>query len=88
MEEKGRIVNWCSQVEVLSHKAVGCFVTHCGWNSTIESIVSGIPMVAFPQWTDQLTNAKLIEDLWKTGIRIIYKCCLYIEIAFSVKTSK
>ncbi|KAK4283038.1 hypothetical protein QN277_000040 [Acacia crassicarpa] len=68
--EKGKIVNWCSQVEVLSHRAVGCFVTHCGWNSTIESLVSGIPMVAFPQWTDQLTNAKLIEDMWKTGTRV------------------
>ncbi|KAI9084191.1 hypothetical protein K1719_033862 [Acacia pycnantha] len=68
--EKGKIVNWCSQVEVLSHRAVGCFVTHCGWNSTIESLVSGIPMVGFPQWTDQVTNAKLIEDMWKTGTRV------------------
>ncbi|XP_054785781.1 phloretin 4'-O-glucosyltransferase-like [Prosopis cineraria] len=70
LEERGKIVNWCSQVEVLSHSAVGCFVTHCGWNSTIESLVSGVPMVAFPQWIDQGTNAKLIEDLWKTGTRV------------------
>ncbi|KAK4283039.1 hypothetical protein QN277_000041 [Acacia crassicarpa] len=70
LEEKGKIVNWCSQVEVLSHRAVGCFVTHCGWNSTIEALVSGIPMVAFPQWSDQATNAKLTEDMWKTGRRV------------------
>jgi len=66
----GKIVKWCSQVEVLSHSSLGCFVTHCGWNSTLESLGSGVPMVAFPQWTDQTTNAKLIEDLWKTGVRM------------------
>lgn len=66
----GKIVKWCSQVEVLSHSSVGCFVTHCGWNSTTESLVSGVPMVAFPQWTDQSTNAKLIEDVWKCGVRM------------------
>ncbi|AES71958.1 phloretin 4'-O-glucosyltransferase [Medicago truncatula] len=66
----GKIVKWCSQVEVLSHRSLGCFMTHCGWNSTLESLGSGVPMVAFPQWTDQTTNAKLIEDLWKTGLRV------------------
>ncbi|KAI4317399.1 hypothetical protein L6164_025268 [Bauhinia variegata] len=70
LEEKGKIVKWCSQVEVLSHPSLGCFVTHCGWNSTIESLVSGVPVVAFPQWTDQTTNAKLIEDVWKIGVRV------------------
>ncbi|KAK7318999.1 hypothetical protein RJT34_03708 [Clitoria ternatea] len=70
LEQRGKIVKWCSQVEVLSHPSLGCFVTHCGWNSTLESLVSGIPMVAFPQWTDQKTNAKLVEDVWKTGVRV------------------
>ncbi|XP_050373426.1 phloretin 4'-O-glucosyltransferase-like [Argentina anserina] len=70
LEEHGMIVPWCSQVEVLSHPSLGCFVTHCGWNSTLESLVSGVPVVAFPQWTDQGTNAKLIEDMWKTGVRV------------------
>ncbi|KAF8391901.1 hypothetical protein HHK36_022241 [Tetracentron sinense] len=73
MEEvrrEGMIVPWCSQVEVLSHLSVGCFVTHCGWNSTLESLVAGVPMVGFPQWSDQGTNAKLIEDVWKTGVRV------------------
>ncbi|XVE81232.1 hypothetical protein DITRI_Ditri15bG0046600 [Diplodiscus trichospermus] len=64
------IVPWCSQVEVLSHPSLGCFVTHCGWNSTLESLAAGVPVVAFPQWTDQGTNAKLIEDVWKTGVRV------------------
>jgi UDP:flavonoid glycosyltransferase YjiC (YdhE family) len=63
-------VTWCSQVEVLSHPSLGCFVTHCGWNSTLESLVSGVPVVAYPHWSDQGTNAKLIQDVWKTGVRV------------------
>ncbi|KAF8391902.1 hypothetical protein HHK36_022242 [Tetracentron sinense] len=70
LRREGMIVPWCSQVEVLSHPSVGCFVTHCGWNSTLESLVAGVPMVGFPQWTDQGTNAKLIEDVWKIGVRV------------------
>ncbi|KAL2924022.1 Crocetin glucosyltransferase chloroplastic [Bienertia sinuspersici] len=69
LKQQGLIVPWCSQVEVLSHPSVGCFVTHCGWNSTLESITSGVPMVAFPQWTDQTTNAKLVEDVWEVGVK-------------------
>jgi hypothetical protein len=70
LEEKGMIVTWCSQVEVLSHPSLGCFVTHCGWNSSLESLVSGVPVIGFPQWSDQGTNAKLIQDVWKTGVRV------------------
>ncbi|XP_057486595.1 crocetin glucosyltransferase, chloroplastic-like [Actinidia eriantha] len=70
LEQRGRIVPWCSQVEVLSHPSLGCFISHCGWNSTLESLASGIPVVAFPHWTDQGTNAKLIEDVWKIGVRV------------------
>ncbi|CAN1150467.1 Flavonol 7-O-beta-glucosyltransferase UGT74F1 [Linum perenne] len=69
VEEKGLIVSWCPQLEVLAHEAVGCFVTHCGWNSTLEALSMGVPMVAMPQWTDQPTNAKYIEDVWKMGVR-------------------
>ena len=70
LELRGKIVKWCSQVEVLSHASLGCFVSHCGWNSTMESLVCGVPVVAFPQWSDQKTNAKLIEEVWKTGVRV------------------
>ncbi|KAL5578595.1 hypothetical protein UlMin_011037 [Ulmus minor] len=68
--EKGMVVSWCPQLEVLAHKAVGCFVTHCGWNSTLEALCLGVPMVAIPQWTDQPTNAKFVMDVWRVGIRV------------------
>ncbi|XP_059630865.1 UDP-glycosyltransferase 74E2-like [Cornus florida] len=67
---KGLVVNWCPQLEVLAHRAVGCFVTHCGWNSTLEALSLGVPMVAMPQWTDQATNAKCIVDVWHAGVRV------------------
>jgi len=67
--EKGLVIGWCSQLKVLAHEAIGCFVTHCGWNSTLEALSLGVPMVAMPNWSDQCTNAKLIEDVWKMGIR-------------------
>ncbi|XP_004287162.1 PREDICTED: UDP-glycosyltransferase 74E1-like [Fragaria vesca subsp. vesca] len=70
ISEKGLVVSWCSQLQVLAHKAVGCFVTHCGWNSILEALSLGVPMVAMPQWSDQTTNAKFIEDVWKTGVRV------------------
>ena len=68
--EKGLVVTWCSQLKVLAHKAVGCFVTHCGWNSTLETLSLGVPTIAVPQWSDQITNAKFIVDVWKVGIRV------------------
>ncbi|XVF65873.1 hypothetical protein PTKIN_Ptkin09bG0286000 [Pterospermum kingtungense] len=68
--DKGLIVNWSPQLEVLSNEAVGCFMTHSGWNSTIEALSLGVPMVAMPQWTDQPTNAKFVEDIWKMGVRV------------------
>ncbi|GLT94316.1 hypothetical protein SLE2022_120620 [Rubroshorea leprosula] len=67
--EKGLVVTWCPQLEVLSHKSTGCFVTHCGFNSVLEALSLGVPMVAVPQWTDQPTNAKFVEDVWGVGIR-------------------
>ncbi|KAK9997624.1 hypothetical protein SO802_022310 [Lithocarpus litseifolius] len=68
--ERGLVVTWCPQLEVLSHKAVGCFMTHCGWNSTLEALSLGVPMVVMPQWSDQATNSKCVMDVWKVGIRV------------------
>ncbi|KAK8913808.1 Cyanidin 3-O-rutinoside 5-O-glucosyltransferase [Platanthera zijinensis] len=67
--EKGMEIEWCAQLRVLSHAALGCFVTHCGWNSTAESLVSGVPVVAVGRWADQATNAWMVEREWGVGVR-------------------
>ncbi|KAK8962596.1 Crocetin glucosyltransferase 2 [Platanthera guangdongensis] len=62
------VVSWAPQLEILASGKVGCFVTHCGWNSTMEAIALGVPMVGIPQWTDQKTDAKYIEEVWRVGL--------------------
>ncbi|CAL9213849.1 unnamed protein product [Arabidopsis halleri] len=68
--EKGLIVSWSPQLDVLAHKSIGCFLTHCGWNSMLEGLSLGVPMIGMPHWTDQPTNAKFMEDVWKVGVRV------------------
>lgn len=68
--ETGLVVRWCNQLQVLAHPAVGCLITHCGWNSTLEGLSLGVPMVGVPQWSDQPTNAKFVEELWGVGVRV------------------
>ncbi|KAG6393434.1 hypothetical protein SASPL_147675 [Salvia splendens] len=70
LDKIGKIVTWCSQLEVLTHQSLGCFVTHCGWNSTLGSLSCGVPVVGFPGLADQGTNAKMIEDVWRIGVRV------------------
>ncbi|KAK2651133.1 hypothetical protein Ddye_018622 [Dipteronia dyeriana] len=69
--DQGLVVSWCSQLEVLAHESVGCFVTHCGLNSVFEALSLGVAMVAVPYWADQPTNAKYVEDVCGTGIRAL-----------------
>ncbi|KAJ4906507.1 UDP-glycosyltransferase 74F2 [Raphanus sativus] len=69
-KDKCLVLKWSPQLEVLSNKAIGCFLTHCGWNSTMEALTFGVPMVAMPQWTDQPMDAKYIQDVWEAGVRV------------------
>ncbi|CAN8298308.1 unnamed protein product [Cochlearia groenlandica] len=68
--DKGKIVRWAPQQEVLKHRAVGVFVTHNGWNSTVESVCEGVPMICLPFVWDQLVNARFVSEIWKVGIHL------------------
>jgi hypothetical protein len=67
---RGLVVPWSPQERVLAHVATACFLTHCGWNSTLETVAAGVPVVAFPQWGDQCTDAKFLVDELRMGVRL------------------
>nr|GMD15850.1 UDP-glucose iridoid glucosyltransferase-like [Ipomoea batatas] len=68
--DRGRVVKWAPQQGVLAHPAVGAFMTHCGWNSTLESICAGIPMICRPVFSDQLVTARYLSEVWKVGLEM------------------
>ncbi|KAL2541677.1 UDP-glycosyltransferase 76C1 [Abeliophyllum distichum] len=67
---RGHIVKWAPQLEVLAHPAVGAFWTHNGWNSTLESICAGVPMICMPCFTDQFVNARYVTHVWTVGVQL------------------
>ncbi|KAK3136780.1 hypothetical protein QOZ80_5BG0442360 [Eleusine coracana subsp. coracana] len=69
------ITTWCAQEEVLRHAAVGCFVTHAGWNSACEGVAAGVPMLCWPGFADQYTNARLACHVWGVGARLLLDGC-------------
>ncbi|KAI3971195.1 hypothetical protein MKW92_020245 [Papaver armeniacum] len=73
-KEKGYMVEWAPQEEVLNHRAVGGFFTHSGWNSTLESMVAGVPMVCWPHVADQQINSRYVSEVWKIGMDMKDKC--------------
>ncbi|CAK9163047.1 unnamed protein product [Ilex paraguariensis] len=64
------VPSWAPQVQVLSHGSTGGFLSHCGWNSILESIVYGVPLIAWPLHAEQRTNAALLTDYLKVALRV------------------
>ncbi|KAJ1420549.1 UDP-glycosyltransferase family, conserved site [Sesbania bispinosa] len=70
-KERGLVVrSWAPQVEVLSHESVGGFVTHCGWNSVLEAVVAGVPMIRWPLHAEQHVNRNLMVEEMKVAIGV------------------
>ncbi|RZC72393.1 hypothetical protein C5167_035550 [Papaver somniferum] len=73
-KERGYTVEWAPQEEVLNHSSVGGFFTHSGWNSTLESMVAGVPMVCWPHLADQQINSRYVSEVWKIGMDMKDNC--------------
>ncbi|KAI3831125.1 hypothetical protein MKX03_017229 [Papaver bracteatum] len=63
------VSSWAPQIEILNHKSTGGFLSHCGWNSTLESIVHGVPLIAWPLFAEQTMNAVMLTDYMKVALR-------------------
>ncbi|XP_057763595.1 flavonoid 3-O-glucosyltransferase-like [Arachis stenosperma] len=70
IKDKGKIVSWSPQVEILKHEAIGVCVTHSGWNSIMECMVGGVPMISRPFFGDQKLNTRMMEGRWGVGVPI------------------
>ncbi|KAF7803738.1 7-deoxyloganetin glucosyltransferase-like [Senna tora] len=69
-KDRGFITSWCDQEKVLNHPSIGGFLTHCGWNSLIESLCAGVPMACWPFRGDQPANCSYACTVWEIGIEI------------------
>ncbi|KAH7658733.1 UDP-glucuronosyl/UDP-glucosyltransferase protein [Dioscorea alata] len=69
--KKGFVIRgWAPQLLILNHEAVGGFMTHCGWNSTLEGVCAGLPMITWPLFAEQFYNERLVVDVLKIGVAV------------------
>ncbi|KAJ3692627.1 hypothetical protein LUZ60_011722 [Juncus effusus] len=71
VKQRGKIAKWCNQKKVLAHPSVTCFVSHCGWNSTIEGVTNGLRFLCWPYFADQFANQDYICDMANIGLRVV-----------------
>ncbi|XVE66569.1 hypothetical protein DITRI_Ditri08aG0089100 [Diplodiscus trichospermus] len=69
-EDRGMLASWCSQEQVLKHPSIGGFLSHMGWNSTLESLCSGVPMACWPFFSEQQLNCLFACREWGIGMEI------------------
>ncbi|KAI5355606.1 hypothetical protein L3X38_008501 [Prunus dulcis] len=69
-KERGMLASWCPQEQVLLHSAIGGFLTHSGWNSTLEALCGGVPLICWPFFAEQQTNVRYSCTQWGIGIEI------------------
>ncbi|KAI8618017.1 hypothetical protein BC830DRAFT_1110899 [Chytriomyces sp. MP71] len=68
--KRGLVVGWAPQRDLLFHSSISLFLSHCGWNSTLEAMAAGVPILAWPMFGDQHLDAVLLQSMG---------CCLVFE---------
>lgn len=69
-QQQGLVVPWAPQLQVLSHPSIGGFLTHCGWNSVMESVAMGVPMLCWADTGERMSNQRFVVDFWKCGMEM------------------
>lgn len=78
-KERGLFIRgWAPQVMILSHPSIGGFLTHCGWNSTLEGISAGLAMVTWPMFAEQFLNEKLVVEILGIGVSVGARCVIHL----------
>ena len=69
-KDRGLLASWCPQDKVLAHPSIGVYLTHCGWNSTLESVSTGVDVICWPFFAEQQTNCQYACTAWEFGVEV------------------